>query len=97
MNAKDSDGERDWPPGQGLILFPNPERPKSDREISLLKSKTSVSYVWTCCSPRMYSHPGVTARPIVMSEDSQLDEVQVGIQDSDEMSNLSMPESEVAM
>ena len=95
--AKESGGERDCPPGQGLMLFPVPERPKSDRDISLLKSKTSVSYVWTCCSPRMYSHPGVTARPIVMSEDSQLDEVQDGTHDSDEMSNLSMPESEVAM
>ena len=95
--ARESDGERDCPPGQGLILVPVPERPKSDSETSLLKSRTSVSYVWTVCSPRICSHPGVTARPMVTSEESQLDEVQEGIHDSDEMSNLSMPESVVAM
>jgi hypothetical protein len=45
----------------------------------------------------MKSHPGVTARPIILSEDNQFDEVHEGIHEMEDRSNLSIPESDVAM
>ena len=46
--AKESEGERDSPPGQAMMLVPDSVRPKSSISISDPKSSTSVSYGCTC-------------------------------------------------